>query len=54
MNDSRSILCPVDFSDASADALRYSAAVAIHLGTRLVVLTVEDPLADRSGGSRHG
>jgi nucleotide-binding universal stress UspA family protein len=39
-----SILCPIDFSDASAGALRYAAAVATHFGTRLIVLTVEDPL----------
>jgi nucleotide-binding universal stress UspA family protein len=39
-----SILCPVDFSEASAGALRYAAAVARHFGTRLIVLTVEDPL----------
>jgi nucleotide-binding universal stress UspA family protein len=39
-----SILCPVDFSDASAGALRYAAAIATHFGTRLIVLTVEDPL----------
>lgn len=39
-----SILCPVDFSDASAGALRYAAAIAGHFGTRLILLTVEDPL----------
>ena len=39
-----SILCPIDFSDASAGALRYAAAIASHFGTRLIVLTVEDPL----------
>ena len=39
-----SILCPVDFSEASAGALRYAAAVATHFGTRLIVLTVEDPV----------
>jgi universal stress protein A len=39
-----SILCPVDFSDASRGALRYAAAVAGHFGTRLIVMTVEDPL----------
>ena len=39
-----SILCPVDFSDASAGALRYAAAIARHFGIRLIVLTVEDPL----------
>ena len=44
MNVRPSILCPIDFSDASAGALRYAAAVASHFGTRLIVLTVEDPL----------
>ena len=39
-----SILCPIDFSDASAGALRYAAALAGPFGARLVVLTVEDPL----------
>jgi universal stress protein A len=39
-----SILCPIDFSDASRGALRYSAAIAGHFGTRLIVMTVEDPL----------
>lgn len=38
------ILCPVDFSDASRGALRYARAIAQHFGTRLVILTVEDPL----------
>ncbi|HUR95536.1 MAG TPA: universal stress protein, partial [Gemmatimonadales bacterium] len=38
------ILCAVDFSDASAGALRHAAALAGHFGTRLIVLTVEDPL----------
>jgi universal stress protein A len=44
MNVRPSILCPIDYSDASAGALRYAAAVAEHFGTRLIVLTVEDPL----------
>jgi nucleotide-binding universal stress UspA family protein len=39
-----SILCPIDFSDASAGALRYAAALSVHFATRLIVLTVEDPL----------
>jgi nucleotide-binding universal stress UspA family protein len=39
-----SILCPIDFSDASAGALRYAAAVAARFSARLIVLTVEDPL----------
>lgn len=44
MNVAPSILCPIDFSDASRGALRYAAAVASHFGTRLIVMTVEDPL----------
>jgi nucleotide-binding universal stress UspA family protein len=44
MNVRPSILCPIDFSDASAGALRYAAAIASHFATRLLVLTVEDPL----------
>jgi nucleotide-binding universal stress UspA family protein len=39
-----SILCPIDFSDASAGALRYAVAVAAHFGARVILLTVEDPL----------
>src|SRR4051812_6843062 len=38
------ILCAVDFSEASARALRHAAALAAHFATRLIVLTVEDPL----------
>jgi nucleotide-binding universal stress UspA family protein len=44
MNVRPSILCPIDFSDASAGALRYAAAIAAHFATRLIVLSVEDPL----------
>lgn len=44
MNVRPSILCPIDYSDASAGALRYAAATAEHFVTRLIVLTVEDPL----------
>jgi nucleotide-binding universal stress UspA family protein len=39
-----SVLCPVDFSDASRSALRYAAAVADHFGAQLTILTVDDPL----------
>ena len=39
-----SILCPIDFSDASRSALWYAAAVADHFGARLTVLSVDDPL----------
>ena len=42
-----SVLCPVDFSDASRGALRYAAALAEHFYADLTVLTVDDPfLAD--------
>src|SRR5215510_4749376 len=44
MNGPPSILCPIDYSDASAAALRYAAAIAEHFAARLIVLTVEDPL----------
>jgi nucleotide-binding universal stress UspA family protein len=44
MNVRPSILCPIDYSDASAGALRYAAAIAEHFVTRLIVLAVEDPL----------
>lgn len=44
MNVRPSILCPIDFSEASAGALRYAAALARHFSTRLIVLSVEDPL----------
>ena len=44
MNVRPSILCPIDFSDGSAGALRHAAAIASHFATRLILLTVEDPL----------
>src|SRR5262245_23379433 len=44
MNVRPSILCPIDYSAASAGALQYAAAIAEHFVTRLIVLTVEDPL----------
>jgi nucleotide-binding universal stress UspA family protein len=39
-----SVLCPIDFSDFSRQALAYAVAVADHFGARLVVLSVDDPL----------
>lgn len=39
-----SVLCPVDFSEASRVALCYAAAVADHFGAKLIVLAVDDPL----------
>lgn len=38
------IVCPVDYSDASRRALRYAGAIASHFGARLSVLHVADPL----------
>ena len=35
------ILCPVDFSDLSAEALRYASGLAAQLGARLTVLYAE-------------
>lgn len=44
MNATPSIVCPIDYSDASAGGLRYAAAIADHFGAKLIVMTVEDPL----------
>ena len=44
MNVRPSILCPIDFSEASSGALRYAVSIATHFATRLIVLAVEDPL----------
>jgi len=44
MNVRPSILCPVDYSTPSTAALRYAAALAEHFSTRLIVLSVVDPL----------
>ncbi|HLG57580.1 MAG TPA: universal stress protein [Vicinamibacterales bacterium] len=38
------VLCPIDFSDASKAALCYATAVADHFGARLVIVAVDDPL----------
>jgi nucleotide-binding universal stress UspA family protein len=38
------VLCPIDFSDASKSALCFATAIADHFGARLTVLTVDDPL----------
>ena len=44
MSSPPSILCPIDYSDGSAGALRYAAAIAEYFSATLIVLTVEDPL----------
>lgn len=49
----RTILCPIDFSEASRGALRYAALIAAHLEMGLTIATVNDPLlsaaADMAG-----
>lgn len=40
----RSILCPVDFSEQSRDAIRHAADIARRGGGRITVLFVHDPL----------
>jgi nucleotide-binding universal stress UspA family protein len=54
MNYSQSVLCPVDFSESSRGALRYAGTIAAHVGARLTLLAVNDPLlgeaAELTGG----
>ena len=40
----KTVLCPVDFSDHSRQALAYAALLALRAKGRLVVMFVEDPL----------
>lgn len=47
-----SILCPVDFSDGSASALRHAAALAERFVARLIVLHVERPSTMRIASRR--
>jgi nucleotide-binding universal stress UspA family protein len=44
MSSVATIVCPVDFSDHSAAALRWATEWARHFGSRLIVVTVADPL----------
>ena len=48
MNYSQSVLCPVDFSKSSRGALRYAATIAAHVGARLTLLAVNDPLVEEA------
>lgn len=48
------IVCPVDFSDASRGALRYALAIAEHFGARLSVITVNDPLLNEAADLQFG
>ena len=49
-----SILCPVDFSDASRTALRYAVALATHVHAELTVATVDDPLLAAGAAAAYG
>lgn len=48
------ILCPVDFSNASQGALRYAVAIAEHFGAKLTLLTVTDQLLSEAAELRAG
>jgi nucleotide-binding universal stress UspA family protein len=48
----RSILCPVDFSDQSQEALRWAVALAAQHQSRLTVLTAVDPLLAQAAKAR--
>lgn len=44
MTSPPTLLCPVDFSEASRGALHFAATIAAHFRARMIVLAVEDPL----------
>jgi nucleotide-binding universal stress UspA family protein len=48
----RTILCPVDFSDQSQEALRWAIALAAQHQSRLTVLTAVDPLLAHAAKAR--
>ncbi len=50
----RSILCPVDFSEQSRQALLWASAIAQHRGGELTVLSVLEPLLAQAAGIRLG
>jgi universal stress protein A len=50
----RSILCPVDFSEQSRQALLWASAIARYRGGELTVLSVVEPLLAQAAGIRFG
>jgi nucleotide-binding universal stress UspA family protein len=54
MGDRPSVLCPVDFSDASRGALRYAVALAEHVYGVLTVATVDDSLLMAGADAAYG
>lgn len=57
MHHRQSVLCPIDFSEGSRGALRYAGTIAAHVGARLTLLAVNDPLLQEAeelaGGQVH-
>jgi len=49
----RTILCPVDFSEHSRQALAYAAALTAHTKANLIVIFVEDPLLVAAAAATH-
>jgi nucleotide-binding universal stress UspA family protein len=47
----KSILCPVDFSSHSRDALRYASAVALRCDGRVTAMFVSDPLLNAAAAA---
>ena len=52
VNDMATILCAVDFSECSKQALRWAGALAVRRGTSLTVLHAVDPLLAYAARSR--
>ena len=50
----RSILCPVDFSEQSRQALLWASAIAQYRGGEMTVLSVVEPLLAQAAGIRLG
>src|SRR5687767_12570880 len=50
----RSILCPIDFSEQSRQALLWASAIAQYRGGELTVLSVLEPLLAQAAGIRLG
>jgi universal stress protein A len=50
----RTILCPVDFSKQSRQALLWASEIAQHRGGELIVLSVVEPLLAQAAGIRLG
>jgi universal stress protein A len=54
MPTARSILCPVDFSEQSRQALLWASTIAQHRGGEVTVLSVVEPLLAQAAGIRLG